>query len=70
MEKKICVIDRFEGEYAVVEYGKETFNIPKALLNSDIKEGDVININVTVNNSESTNIKNRVEELSKKLFKK
>lgn len=39
-------IDRFEGDYAVVEtQEKNIFNIPKALL-PHAKEGDVINIEI------------------------
>lgn len=38
------IIDRFEGQYAVVELPDRTMvNIPKILL-SDAKEGDVISI--------------------------
>lgn len=63
------IIDRFEGEYAVVEYensdGKEVFvNIPKVLL-ADASEGDVVEI--TVNKDETKkraeNIKNLMDSL-------
>ena len=40
------IIDRFEGEYAVVEIDEGNFvNIPKILLGS-AKEGDVISIDI------------------------
>lgn len=43
------VVDRFEGEWAVVENeNRRTFNIPKSILPIGIKEGDVINIQVTI----------------------
>ena len=38
------IIDRFEGEYAVVEIDKDTFvNLPKVLVPC-AKEGDVVQI--------------------------
>ncbi len=40
-----AVIDRFEGELAVVELNEEMFNIPRALL-ADAREGDIIEITV------------------------
>ncbi len=41
------VVDRFEGEYALIEYRKRIFHIPKSLIPKGVKEGDVINIKVT-----------------------
>lgn len=41
------IIDRFEGEYAVVELpGRLMYDIPRAILPPDAKEGDVIDIRV------------------------
>ncbi len=44
----MLVIDRFEGEWAVVEYNKTTFNIPKALLPAEAKEGDVLKVTIEI----------------------
>ncbi|MDR3270055.1 MAG: DUF3006 domain-containing protein [Peptococcaceae bacterium] len=41
------IIDRIEGNWFIVEVGKDTFNLPKELSPS-AKEGDVINISVSV----------------------
>lgn len=68
-QEKLCIVDRFEGNYAVIEYGKETFNIPKSLL-PNINEGDVLNFNVSVNELETELRKKKVEALTKKLFNK
>lgn len=38
------IIDRFEGEYAVIEHGCVTFNVPRCALPEDIKEGDVLKV--------------------------
>jgi hypothetical protein len=41
------ILDRFEGEFAVVEMvDKTTINMPKILLPKFTKEGDVIEITV------------------------
>ncbi len=44
----MLVIDRFEGEWAVVEYNKSTFNIPRALLPEETKEGDVLKLTIEI----------------------
>lgn len=43
----MLIIDRFEGDFAVIEMDDTTFNFPKNLLPPDAKEGDVINIEVS-----------------------
>jgi len=48
------IIDRFEEDWAIVEIeNRTTFNLPRSILPTDLKEGDVINIQVTIN-SEAT----------------
>lgn len=44
----MLVIDRFEGEYALIEYKKRIFHIPKSLMPKGAKEGDIIKIEITV----------------------
>ena len=47
---KFITIDRFEGEFAIVEAeNKKMFNIPKEILPSDSKEGDIILIDIDHN---------------------
>ena len=55
------IIDRFEGEYAVVEIevGK-CVNIPKILL-PDSKEGDIVKIEIDKDNSQKR--KKHIQEL-------
>lgn len=68
-EAILCIIDRFEGEYAVIEYrGKIMFNIPKVLLPEDSAEGDVITINTAIDHKETTRRRNRLEELARDIF--
>lgn len=61
------IIDRFEGDYAVVEIEIGQFvNIPKILL-PEAKEGDVISIEVDKNETELR--RKKIEELMGKVFK-
>lgn len=69
MEDKVCTIDRFEGDYAVIEYGRETFNFPKALLPEGCKAGDALEFHIHVNNDLIKDRVDRIEALRRKLFK-
>lgn len=44
----MIVIDRFEGEYALIEMNRRIFHIPKILIPKGAKEGDVISIQITI----------------------
>ena len=41
------IIDRFEGDYAIVEYNGKSFEIPKALLPANSTERDQIHITIS-----------------------
>lgn len=60
------IIDRFEGDYAVVEIeiGK-CVNIPKVLV-SNAKEGDVVSIEI--NKNDTAERKKHIQELMNKVF--
>ncbi len=60
-------IDRFEGNFAVVETESGLFlNVPKVLLPGDVHEGDVFTI--SKNLLETENRKTRIEGIMKNLF--
>ena len=61
------IIDRFEGDYAVIEVNDEFLNIPKSALPKNAKEGDVLRF--TIDNEETTKRKQRINGLMDKLFK-
>lgn len=44
MENKKLIIDRFEEDQAVIEYGDIIFDIPRDVLPKESKEGSVIRI--------------------------
>jgi len=60
------IIDRYEEEFVVVELeNKQMINIPKEIIPSDAKEGDVILIEIDVDetNSRKENIQKLMSEL-------
>lgn len=60
------IIERFEGDTAVIEIDKDTFaNMDRKLL-SDAEEGDVINI--TIEKDETKKRKDRISALMNDLF--
>lgn len=66
--QKLCIIDRFEGNFAVIEYEDITFNFPKELLPKEAKEGDVLKFDITVDKEETEKRKKTIEDLAKDLF--
>lgn len=60
------IVDRFEGDYAVVEINKGNLvNIPKVLLDG-AEEGDVISIEI--DKEETAKRKTNIENLMNDLF--
>lgn len=58
------IIDRFEGDYAVVETDvKQLIHLPRALVPADAKEGDTLEITKI-----ETDRKEKVENLMNSLF--
>lgn len=67
--KKQFIIDRFEGNFVIVEYGDITFSLPREIFPSDAKEGQVIDISIRVNHNETEELRKQVISLSRKLFR-
>ena len=61
------ILDRFEGDYAIVELGnKTTANMPRELVPAGAEEGDVLSIKIDL---EYTNKrKEKIESLMDDLF--
>lgn len=64
------IIDRFEGEYAIVETEGKMLNIPAVLLPREAKEGDVISIAITVHKKKTAAVKKQIEDLMDKVWEK
>lgn len=63
------IIDRFEGDFAVVELEDRTFiNMPKKLIPFGASEGTVLIINI--DHEETEKLKAEISRLAKDLFKK
>ncbi|MDR4173958.1 DUF3006 domain-containing protein [Bacillus nitratireducens] len=65
------IIDRFEGELAVIEINNSTIDVPKAKLPSAAKEGDVLIIEddtYTIDKNETDKRRREVQDLMDKLF--
>ena len=66
----MLIIDRFEGEKAVIEFSRNeerfTFDIPKVILPEKAEAGDVVELKI--NKDTTKNRKERIEKLSDELF--
>ena len=62
------IIDRFEGQWAVIEHGDVTFNIPRELMPVGAKEGDVLNITFEVDFKATEKHSKKITKLMDDLF--
>ncbi|WP_242275105.1 DUF3006 domain-containing protein [Bacillus cereus group sp. BfR-BA-01445] len=68
---KRVIIDRFEGELAVIEVNNVTMDVPKSKLPSTSKEGDVLIIEgdtYTIDKDETDKRRREIQDLMHKLF--
>jgi len=64
------IIDRFEGDWAIIEYKKrKTFNLPLSLIPPEAKEGDVIFISVKINADYTKKLRAKVNKIADSIFK-
>ncbi len=67
----MLIIDRFEGDIAVIEDGGETFDIPRSLLQENAGEGDVVTEKdgvYTVDSAASVKRRQEILELQNSLW--
>ncbi|HEY8364261.1 MAG TPA: DUF3006 domain-containing protein [Haloplasmataceae bacterium] len=67
MSDKLFIVDRFEGDYVVIEYGRKTFTLPKEILPQGINEKDVIDITIKVNSLETEKRQKLIMNILKKI---
>lgn len=67
-----AVIDRFEGDYAIMLFGDEEIraDIPRQLLPESAKEGSWINVSFELNVEGRKKQEEKIQELLEKLKKK
>ena len=63
----MLIIDRFEGDYAIVETDKGMANIPRSELPKGAKEGDILRIAVDADATEAR--KKRIDGMMDTLFR-
>lgn len=68
--ESMLVIDRFEGDQAVIEHDGHTFTLPRSLLPKEAKEGDVLRIGIEIDRTATDDRQKRVKSLEDRLFKK
>lgn len=64
----MLIVDRFEGDWAVIEYEGTTFNFPRSLLPPDVKESDVIIISSSVDQKTTAERRQKGKAMIKGLF--
>ena len=65
-----CIIDRFEGDYAVIEYNEQVLNLPKVFLPVDVHEGDVLDVIIMLDVNETDRIKAEMKKLMDEVWEK
>ncbi len=65
----MVIIDRFEGEWAVLEWEGRTFSFPRLLLPDDCREGDVLAFSCSVDHSDTEARREKIKKLERGLFR-
>lgn len=68
MNNKRLIIDRFEGEFAVMDYGGTMFNLPRELLPPTAKEGDVLILQLSIDNATTQERREHIRRLMDRLW--
>lgn len=71
MKKLKGIIDRFEGEFAVVEIDGKTIDFPKYIFPKEADVGDVVIIDgekVTIDKKETEKLRREIEELMNEVW--
>ena len=62
------IIDRLEGDWAVIENEGKTFNLPRKLLPEGAGEGDAIKITVEIDRQATRSRVQKVKQLIEEVF--
>jgi hypothetical protein len=65
-----CIVDRFEGDYAIIEYYGKMLNLPKVFLPMEIREGDVLDVIILLDYDETNRLKSEIKELMNDVWEK
>lgn len=63
------IIDRFEGQWVVIATDdRNTFNIPRSLLPTNAKEGDVVTLTVVIDQNTTQKQRQKAKQLLDNFF--
>jgi hypothetical protein len=62
------IIDRFEDKWAIIEFNREFFQIPKSLLPENAKEGDILSFKIAIAKKETMARKKAIDKMANSLF--
>ncbi|MBB6285307.1 DUF3006 domain-containing protein [Geobacillus subterraneus] len=69
MKRKVKgIVDRFEGDIAVVEIDRKTLDLPKTIFPKGTDAGDVVIIEVTIDKKETEKLRKEIEDLMNEVF--
>ena len=66
--RSMYIIDRFEGDWAVIEAGKVTFSVPRSLIPEEARVGDVLNIHIEIDAEATKERRKRIQKLMDDVF--
>ncbi len=64
----MLIIDRIEGDWAVVEHGTLSFKLPLSLLPKQVREGDIISLRTAILDEKTRKRAEDINRLSNELF--
>jgi len=65
----LITIDRFEGDWALLEWDGRSFSFPRVLLPERAGEGDVLQFSCSVDRGKTAARRRRVKKLEEELFR-
>lgn len=65
-----CIVDRFEGDYAVVEYYQQVVKLPKVFLPVEAHEGDVLDVIIMLDVNETNKLKAEMKKFVDDVWEK
>ncbi|MHB1394749.1 MAG: DUF3006 domain-containing protein [Clostridia bacterium] len=65
-----CIVDRFEGDYAVIEYYDQVLKLPKVFIPVEVHEGDVLDVIIMLDDNETDKLKAEIKKLMDDVWEK
>lgn len=65
-----CIVDRFEGDYAVIECENRMLKLPKLFLPAEAREGDLLEVIVMLESEGADRLKAETEKLMEAVWEK